>query len=345
MENVKNKELAEKAEKMLREMFTRYANQAKEANEAAVRVVFDAKTGETGVEFALSAKPGTSLAADIAARKPNTNRFAGLIGPASAVGLKYSFPALGQEFRDLMALAIQTGSKEALVEGNAPEPVKPLLKELADGTVRTVQSGPIDLAVGLNGPDDRGTFTAVAAISFEDTSKLEKELRSVVKEQAPPEIQDLVKFDAARVGSVGIHAVKIPPDQVPPEVVKLFGENVQAALAFAPKGIYFAVGPDPVGALKTALTQEPQPARVFDLAVNPSRLRKLVAAANVGDEANKFLETIGERDELYTIFFVEFEGGTELRARVGFNLKLAAGVGGQVIDRHGPGAVVPGKDR
>lgn len=322
--DVKNRVLTETAQKLGRQMLTRYVNQAKEATEATVRMVFDAKTGEVGVEFALGAKPGTSLAKDIAARKSNTNRFAGLAGKDVAAGAFVTAPLFAEELREIFGLAIESGVKEGT--DGVPPFAQPLVAELGAGVNRTLKAGNLDAAVVLTGPDKAGQFTAVGAISFDDTAKLEKELRTLLKEQAPPDIRNLVTLDAAKAGGASIHLVKLPPGQVPPEAQKLFGESAAVGIAFAPKGIYLAFGPDPVAALKAAVVKQPGEARVIDVMINPAKVGKLAAAVDSnGESAKKVAEMIGDKDELYSILFFTLEGGTELRARMGVNVKLVSG--------------------
>ena len=320
------KEVSEEAEKKIKQLMTRWLSQAKEAKDATFRVVFDTKTGEAGMEFALAARPGTSLANDLASWKPNTNRFAGLVSKDAAAGMLWTLPFINQEVRDFFALALEVGFKKGTEEGGTPDFAKSLLKELSAGAVRTIKAGNVDVGAALTGPDKDGHFTAVSAFSFEDPSKVEKELRTLVAEQAPPDVRNLVKFDAGKAGAVNIHRITVPPGQLPPEAAKLFGEAASAAVAFAPKGIFVAFGPDPVAALQTAVALEPKPARMIELKINPAKIGKVADTVGGPMAATKAAEILGDKDDLYTVLYVGVDGGTELRVQIGMNVKLAWGL-------------------
>src|SRR5207244_1582446 len=101
------------------------------------------------------------------------------------------------------------------------------------------------------------------AVSFEDPSALEKELKALVATHAPPLFKDLITYDKEKVGGVSIHEMKVG-SLLPQEPQRMFGADARVAVAFAPKGIYAAIGPDAVGALKLALAAKPGPAKAFD---------------------------------------------------------------------------------
>lgn len=321
----KLKDVGEEAERQLKQMMTRWLGQVKEARDATVRLVFDAKTGEAGFEAALAAKPGTSLAKDLAGWKPHTNRFAALVGTDAVGGALASLLFVNPEIRDFFATAFEAGAKKGMEEGDVPPFAKPLLKEVADGLVRTVKSGQIDVGAALTGPDKNGRFTAVGGFSFEDPAKVEKEVKALVNGQAPPEVKDLIKFDAAKAGSVNIHTVTLPPGQLPPEAANLFGETAAAAVAFAPKGVYLAFGPDPVATLRAAVAVPPREARLFELRLNAAKVAKLAEAVGGPMAAAQATQVLGDRNDPYTVFYVGLDGGGELRVSVGLNIKLAAG--------------------
>ena len=322
----KLKEVSEEAEKKIKQMMTRWLGQVKEAKDLTFRLVFDPKTGEAGFETALAAKPGTSLAKDLASWKPHANRFAGLVGKDAVGGALWSFVFVNPEIRDFFAMATEAGAKQGMAEGgDIPPFAKPLLKEVTDGMARTVKAGQIDLGAALTGPDKNGLFTAVGGFSFEDPAKVEKELRTLVAEQAPPEVKNLIKFDAGKAGATGIHKITPPPGQLPPEAAKLFGESAAAAVAFAPKGVYVAFGPDPVAALQTAVAAQPQEARLFELKLNAAKIGKLAEAVGGPMAAAQAAQVLGDKDDLYTVFYVGLDGGDELRVQIGMNVKLAGG--------------------
>jgi hypothetical protein len=304
---------------MIQKMTARMLSQLKEANEATFRVQFDSKTGETGLELGLSGLPGSSLAKDIAARSKTSNRFASFSAKDTVVSIVGAAPLLNKEIGNMVATMLDETVKEK--KDDLPPPFQPLVEQLSKGFSRTLKSGELDLGLALNGPNDAGSHSLLFGISFDDTSALEKEIKTLIKEMAPPEILQLVKFDAAKVGKSNIHVITPPPGALPPQVTDLFGEKFQLGLAFTPKSIVVAISSDPIGVLKPVVNVEPTAARSLEVAINAARLAKLASmfSPEVGE---KITEVLGKKDERYTAFYADLEGGAELKLKAGINIKL-----------------------
>jgi hypothetical protein len=309
-------EASEPARKAVDEMIAlgkRYADLLQDAKTATARIILDVKTSETAIEFGLIGKPGSNLAKSIAERKPSTNKFAGLIGPDTVVGLKLQLPLFAKEIQNAAIIGLEAGQKEA--KQNAPEEFHAAIDEAFKGLIRTVKDGEFDLAVSLRGPDKMGFYTVVGAIAFEDPSALEKELRVLLKKDLPPFIRDLLKLDAAKVGKTSIHEIKVG-GFLPPEAKKIFSEEASVALALAPNGIFVTFGPDSVSAMKTALEVKKAPSPVLEVALNPKRLGKLISEFGVELPEGTFTE-----DKLISSWAITIEGGNELRLRLSTNMK------------------------
>lgn len=330
-------ELTRKAAERGQQFATRLLSQLKDAKEGVARLRFDTESGEASLEFGLTGRAGTGLADSIRGLKPSTNRFAAAVGKETAAALLWSPPIFRTEFGEIFAMGLDEGARKELDQQD--EKIRPVLKELVGGAARTVRAGELDIALVANGPDQNGQFAAVAAVSFADPSKLEKELRALFEKEAPPPAKEMVKLDAAKVGGVSVHVVTPPPGSLPSDVTA-FGPTPAAGIAFAPRGILVAFGPDPVAALKPVLGAEPKAARVFGVAVNPGRVRKLAAGLTNEQNAAEAGKYLGTADELFSVLFADLTGGDELRVRLGFNLKLlgpAVGRGaGLSADAGGP---------
>lgn len=318
---------AKRAGELVLKMLTRYADQLEEADGAVARADLNTSTGEVSLAAALVPKPGTSLARDLAARKPVTNRFAGLVAGADTVaGLGFRLPLWSEELRGAAVIGLEAAQKavaEQIKNGDGAAMFEPLAKEAFAGLIRTAKSGEPDLAVVVTGPDAGGHFTVVGAVAFDDPAKLEAEIKKLV-EMVPP-AKDLVQLDAAKAGAVGIHLVTIPTE-LPAEAQKVFGDKAKVGLAFAPKGIFVAFGPDPAASLKAAVAGTAKPAPVFDVRVNPARLAKLVAAVASPKEAELVRTALGSADKPVSMFSVAVTSGKELNVTVAFNLKALLGV-------------------
>ncbi len=294
--------------------------QYKEGDVYAVKLNVDPKSLELSVEMGLTGLKGTQLAKDIADHKPTTNRFAGLVTDLSAAAFKIQMPLFAPEIRSVVEALLKEGEKAGA--DKVPDEYQPVAKEAVQGLVRTVKSGNFDLAAAVIGPDAKGKFGANIGISFEDPTALEKELRKLHK-SAPDGVKNLVKLDVAKSGTVSIHSAEVGAF-LPSEAKAILGDEASVSFAFAPKGIYVTVGKDSLAQIKAALKTEPAPASVLDVAINPKRLQKLIAAGN--EEAGKqFGDTLGSEDELRSVFAISVEGGSELKIRIVVNLKPIVG--------------------
>lgn len=310
----------------------------REGDVAVVRLFYDQSAAEVGYETTLKAKPNTALAKTIADRKPSAHRFAGLVGDATAAGLLAQVPTFTPEVRDAIASALEAARKAAAQE--TPQEYQAAADEALAGLARTVKSGEFDLGAALDGPDKDGHFTVVAGASFDDPSKLEKELRALHK-NAPEEVRNMIKLDAAKAGDVSVHRVEVGPF-LPDEPKKVFGEKASVCLAFAPKAIYVTFGPAAVDAIQGAVAAKPGPAKALELVVNPARAQKLAAAINP-QAGEHVAQALGTEDKRIPALSIAVEGGAELRVRFALALKVIprAIVGTWVARSEPPAAAKP----
>jgi hypothetical protein len=328
-------EPARKAVDELVNLGTRYADLLKDAETAGARVILDVNSGEAALEIGLTGKPDSPLAKVIAARRPSTNKFAGLITPDTVAGLKLQLPFFAPELQKAAVIGLEAGQKH--LAGSAPPQFKAAIDETFKGLIRTVNDGEFDLAASLRGPDKEGLYTVVGAVAFEDPSALEKELRALIKKELPPDARGLINMDVARVGKTNIHQAKIG-GLLPAGVQKVFGEDASLAFAFAPNGVFLAFGPDAVGALKTALEVKKAPSPALEVVVNPQRLGKFVTTLGA-----ELPPGVAKLDKLIPALSLTVEGGKELRLRLGTNLKWMEGIGGVLSG--GADRPPPGKER
>jgi hypothetical protein len=326
----------------LEKLATRYLLLLGGADTAALRVSLDPGTGEVVAEATLAPKPNTELARQIAARKPPENRFAGLITPDTVAGFHYSAPLFAEEVRSAYAKLTEAQQKE--LNQNVPAAAKPTLEELFKGQARAMKAGEGDMAVALRGPDKDGYFSAVAAMSCDNDGALEKAFKKYMQDDNPLGGFGEFKWDAGKEGQVAIHTYKVAPGLIPPTFT-LFGENLTLAFAFAPKGIYLSVGPDPVAAVKEALKAKPAVAPAFDLLVNPARVSKVVE--KVGGNPRDFEKVLGREDKLLSAMSLRVKSGKELSVRLAIGLKVLprvfTGLAGSAAEAPVPAPPVVGK--
>jgi hypothetical protein len=303
----------------LEKLAKRYLILLNGADTAALRLNFDATTGDVAVEATLTPKPNTELAKQIAARKPGENQFAGLLTPDTVAGAYYSAPLFADELRDAFGALSEQQQKDLAQNLQLPEAAKATIEELSKGQARTLKSGTFDFFMAVRGPNKDGHYSAVAAMSFEDPSALEKEFKKFMESDGPPEAIGTFKWNADKAGTVNIHTFKLNGANLPPPV-KIFGDAPAVAFAFAPKAIYVTFGPDAVAALQDALKAKPAETPAFDLVVNPAKLAKLVEAG--GGAAATIERAIGKENKLISATSIRVTSGKDLSLRFALNLKV-----------------------
>lgn len=329
-------EVTSPAEKAIREGLAvgeRWLKLSEGAKEAAVRVTLDAAALELGAELTVVPLPGTELGKLIAAHKPTTNRFAGLITPDTATGFVTRLPFFNDELRNAAITGLDATMKNTAGMGGAPGE---LLQETLKGAIRTVKTGEVDVAGALRGPDKDGRFTAVAAVAFEDPSGVEKAQKAMIDNEAPPELRRAMKWNATKIDGVAVHVLdfgKLPQNGngggfLGPDMLKAFGgPDGQLALAFAPKAMYVTAGPDAVGAMKGLLALRPAEAPVLDVVMNPARMFKFFTAAGAPPrEANGLAKMYGTESRAIPLARLTVTGGAELKVTGRVSLRTVIGV-------------------
>ncbi len=291
--------------------------QYEQGDVTTTRLNLDPKTLQFTTEYSLTPKAGTALAADLAARKPTTNLFGGLLTKDTTIGFATKIPLFLPELRDGVADLVALGQEQA--GGQIPDEFKPVADAALAGVTRTAKGGNFDLAAALTGPDADGKFGLSVGVAFDDPSKLEAELKKL-HATADDNVKNLIKLDFAKVGGVSVHKLNVGAF-FPPEVQAVFGDEATVAIAFSPKGIMITAGKDSVGQMKAAFaaTGEAAAADVLDVKLNPKRMRRLADAR--GDENMKKMFPTASADELRSIAKITVAGGKELTARILFDLK------------------------
>ncbi len=236
------------------------------ADGLTLRLNVELPAGDLVTELVLTPKSATPLAKELAARKPTANRFAGLLAADTVAGFKTRLPFFTDELREGAAKALESAQKQLPPNG----PQKDVLDELVKGLIRTVKTGEADLVAGVRGPDKGGAFAVVGAVAFDDPAALEKEFKKFIDNTAPPDEKERVKWDAGKAGAVNIHTYKLTPGGFF-DVTKPFGgDKAVVAFAFAPTGVFFVLGADPIAVMKDALAVKPTASPVLDVVVNPA---------------------------------------------------------------------------
>ncbi|HJZ57787.1 MAG TPA: hypothetical protein VKE74_22700 [Gemmataceae bacterium] len=285
-----------------------------------VKVFIDPKSDELSAEVVLTPKDGTTLAKNIAELSGKTSLPAGIASakdPVVRSTVKLGVPS-GEKarFARFVDEVIADAIKEA--KDNEREVVKKVLTTLAP----TVKAGELDIAAVLSGPNAKGKYTLLAAVTVKDGKAIEA-LAKEFSAQAPADEVEF-SFDVEKVGEFSLH--KIVGKRGDPQFERVFGTTT-IWLATSPD--CFAVSIEPDGAaLKAALKAgKPAPVPVLSVEVAAAKLLPVVQPDLKPDELKAALkDAFGDSPAGKDTITVTVEGGKQLSVRAkakGKVLKLA----------------------
>jgi hypothetical protein len=265
------------AEKALRHAALDSINQKlkaviQEGSTLSMKLNVDRKANDLSASFALTPRPGSALADDIAALGKFESVAAGLVTADSAahVVIAAKLPAA---VRKALGPVVDEKLKKSL-DQQTDENARALTKIFFDAVAPTLKSGVFDLGVNLSGPSKGGKYGMVFGGRVKDGAEIDKALRAILA-KAPAEVTDLVKTDMDRAGGTSIHQVTPPKDKTDANFKALFGEG-PFYVAIRKDALMVSVGAGALPAIKRALTSEPKAGHPFQAEVSVSRVARLL---------------------------------------------------------------------
>ena len=206
----------------------RWKDELADAREFVVRLDIDGKSAVPVVELVIEPKDKSKLAKAFARYKTTRNRFAGLMGKPDAVAdILLRAPLFAKELQTgagLLAAAGSSGVVKEATRGRMPAEVVTLLTQSLTCLKKTVESGDMDLALTVRGPDKAGLYTAGGAVALQDAELVGKVLKDA-RSSIPEEIRKLLTFDADKVGELPVHSFALADEFGDETVVKIFGDK------------------------------------------------------------------------------------------------------------------------
>lgn len=282
--------------------------------ELSASLILDRRNEDIAVVMAFDGQPNSKLAQDIADLGVTPSLFAGALGSDSAMSglVNFKVPA---EMMKALEPALDKGIEEALSEiQKEQDPTKRAQAEKAfKALVPTLKAGELDAAFSLRGPTN-DQYTLVGGIKIKDGLDVEKMLRGVIQD-LPEKDRLRIQLDADSIGTVKIHRINIPENQLDRKAQELFGTHPMFT-AFTDKGVYLAMGPEGLRVIKEAITANPKRAPMFDFTLSLKRLAPVMTKENEGavQAANKVFTQSGS-DRVR----IAVEGGKALK--VSFTMK------------------------
>jgi hypothetical protein len=304
-----------------------------EGKEVAFRLDANPKTGDLFAEVTVEGLPKSPLATEFVKRQPTKNAFASIVGDDYAQRLFVSAPVFADEVKEAAVKLIEYGQKEAIKEAarNAPVEVVNLVEAAFKSLKATFESGDMDLAAALRGPNKEGFYNAVMAVHCKEGPQLEKAIKEAVK-KAPNEVRDVFKFDAGKIGDLTVHEIDLTSIAEEP-AKKIFGNGQKAYFAFAKDTLCASYGPDGMSLLKEALAAKAGPAPVFDSSSNGKKMSDIMKKLMPPGNNPNVQVRAGWLESATSGIRVTVDGGDRLTVRLSFNLgMLIMGFGGWALE-------------
>jgi len=244
------------------------------------------------LDFAYTALPGTKLAKEIAANSKVTTNFAGFAKPEAAMNVQFASATNGadvSQIHQMIDTARAKGNaaidKTSKIEDDSKAKAKESLEDFLAAFQKTLEGGVTDGGASLELGDNSMSLVAGAYVA--DSQKV----LDGIKKYAEVEATELPKvdLDAETVGDVKFHNItyKIPADNE--KAKKLLTENGEMIVGVGKNAVYFAMGADPVAAVKAAIeasAKSPKKAIIpFEMTLGLTQV--LGFAKSVADEDKK----------------------------------------------------------
>jgi len=231
----------------------------------------DRQAADLTANLKLTAKPGSTLAENIAELGKSPSVAASLVGSNSAFNamLHLSVPA---RLRKAIDPLIDEGTRK-LLDNVTDNDKRDLLKMLVDCLIPTIKSGELDVGVNMAGPSAGGMYTLTLGGRVKEGAGIEKAVKTVAG-KVPPQALDRIKLDADKAGSVNIH--KVMPEDFDPKLKKALGDDT-IYLAVRDDALLMTVGEHSDKALKALANATPRAGSTFQLEISFARFAPLMA--------------------------------------------------------------------
>lgn len=293
-----------------------------------LKLFADPKSDEVSLEAALTARPGTPTAKNVAALGEKVSLPAGIVAAAGAPAARFGAtasvtPGVQKEYAAAIRALLEQALKDAPADG------KDVFEALVAAVSPTLEAGNLDVAGALLSANAKGHHVAIGAGAVREGKGIETFVKKTV-EQYGQFIENEVafKFDVETVGDFALHKVELK--NAPEKFEKVFGTGT-IWLATSAEHLAFSIEPEG-DVLRKALKAKAAPAPVLQLDIAASQLLKVAQPDLKPDELKALLRdafgdgpTAGKDTIRVTV-----TGGTALTAKAtvkGKALRMFAALG------------------
>lgn len=262
-------------------------------DEVTVGLKIDGEKSNALLDFVYTALPGTKLAKQLEVNSKVSTKFAGFSKPEAAMNLSFASEAnsvdpsqvkqMVETIRTSVTKEIEKTSK--IKDDASKAKAKEALNDFLAAVQATVEGGVTDGGASLELGDNSLSFVAGAYVA--DSQKVLDGL----KKYAEVKTVDMPKLelDAETAADVKFHNVTYKIDADNEKAQKLLTENGEMIVGVGKNAVYFAIGSDPVAAVKKAIeasAKSPKKEIIpFELTVGLTQA--LEFAKSVADEDKK----------------------------------------------------------
>jgi hypothetical protein len=275
------------------------------------------------MDLSLTAKQGSSLAADIAELGQRKSRFGGLKVNDVALSL-FLHVSVPEDLRQPLDALIDEGIKDA-VDKEPDEAKRKILSGLFKALGPTLKGGEYDGAFVLRAPLGEKHATLVAGLALKDGIAVERAFRDAIK-KLPEASQAMIKLDADSADGVKIHRLEEAilnsnNEKENKNRQRVFGKN-PIYIAISRDAFFATMGANGLSELKQALAVRPQTSPPVRFALSLPRFGELAADTPQQRDIMKKLGEVG----------ITLEGGPSLKFRMQ-GMGMAAAAGMWVVDK------------
>ena len=314
----------EARQKMMELQLEQMKKAINELDEISLGLLVDSSAKHGRMEMVVSGKEGTDMAKELSGYKSIDSKYSGFWDKAAAVTAQFcmAIPPEAAERAVEQALPMKDQMIDTITANDEieSEEDKELVKKLAnfffDQLIATIKKGKYDLGMKVDMGGNQLSMVGGAFVA--DGTKFEEMLRELDAEVKKKEGSKYpgIKFDAAKVGSVELHAITVPVPEDEEEARKMFGENLNLIVGTGPTDIFVSLGKDAKALLETAVKGVSSSAKTSDLPIKAriSLAQVLEFASSVSEEAKVELASniIKESPDADGILLTaEFEDGKE----------------------------------
>ncbi|MCI0464696.1 MAG: hypothetical protein L0Z62_47845, partial [Gemmataceae bacterium] len=217
---------------LLKEIEKHLAMALRDGTELNAEVDVDAKTSTLTADLTLGAKSGSEFADTLSKLGQAKSLFGGLMHDSAALNVLVHAP-LPDKIKTVLQSVVDEAAGKVLA-ATSDETKKKQARRLLDALAPTFQTGEIDLAVSLRGPDVSKRYTLVAGVKVREAEKVALIVAELIQD-LPESERKQIQLNVEKVAGVGIHKL---------DLGKSFDARVKALIDEGP--VYVAFRPDAV---------------------------------------------------------------------------------------------------